>query len=105
MAFDLIIGKSSLVKDNPVIFGSIDYDEHVFLLRLAKHHPNWFLTRLSNIYENQCFGLEELSEAATIVDDLILAVDNEDDRKLLFKLNAAISMAIRTGFPLFGVPD
>ena len=105
MAFDLVIGKGQFIKDSQSIFGSIDYDEHPSVLRILKHHPNWFFERLSNIYEDQRFGIDELSQAAEIIDDLILKVETEPERLVLYKLSAAVSMAIRMGHPLFGVAD
>ena len=105
MAYDLVIGKSQYIKDSPSIFGSIDYDEHPSVLRILKHHPNWFFERLSNIYENERFGADELIQAAKIIDDLILKIETKPERRVLFKLSAAVSMAIRMGYPLFGVAD
>lgn len=105
MAYDLVIGKSQYIKDGPSIFGSIEYDEHPSVLRILKYYPNWFFERLSNIYEDQCFGADELVQAAEIIDDLILKVETEPERQVLFKLSAAVSMAIRMGYPLFGVAD
>jgi len=105
MAFDLVIGKSDKVKDDPVIFGSIEHDDYISITRLEKHHPNWFLSRMSNVFDDQRFDAAELAEAAVILDDLILKTRESDDSQVLHKLSAAVSMAIRKGYPLFGVAD
>jgi hypothetical protein len=105
MAFDLVIGKSALVRDSPVIFGSIEHEDYIAITRLQKKHPNWFLSRISNIFDDQCFEAEELTQAAEILDDLILKTREGEDCQTLLKLSAAVSMALRRGYPLFGVPD
>ncbi|MFT6181435.1 MAG: hypothetical protein ACJAQT_004106 [Akkermansiaceae bacterium] len=105
MAFDLVIGKSDKVKDDPVIFGSIEHDDYIAITRLDKKHPNWFLNRMSNVFDDQRFGADELAQAAEILDELILKTRESEDCRVLLKLSAAVSMAIRKGFPLFGVAD
>ena len=105
MAFDLVIGKSALVRDNPVIFGSIEHEDHVSITRLDKEHPNWFLNRMSNIFDDQRFGADELTQAAAILDDLILKTRGSKDSHILHKLSAAVSMALRRHQHLFGIAD
>jgi hypothetical protein len=105
MAFDLVIGKSALVRDSPVVFGSIEHEDYIAITRLQKKYPNWFLSRISNVFDDQCFGAEELAQAAVILDELILKTRDNEDCQILFKLSAAVSMALRRGFPLFGVAD
>ena len=105
MAFDLVIGKSDKVKDAPVIFGSLEHDDYISICRLQKNHPNWFLARISDVFEDQRFDLRELNQAAEILDDLIIKSRKTEDYGVLLKLSAAVSMAIRMGFPLFGVAD
>jgi deoxyhypusine synthase len=89
MAFDLVIGKSALVKDRPVIFGSIEWKDYIAIARLQKKHPNWFLSKMSNIFDDQCFGAEELTQAAEILDDLILMTRESEDCNILMKMSAA----------------
>jgi hypothetical protein len=105
MAFDLVIGKSALVRDKPVIFGSIHHDDYISIVRLDKEHPNWFLNRMSNIFDDQHFESEELTQAAAILDELILKTRGGKDSQVLHKLSAAVSMALRRGHPLLGVAD
>lgn len=105
MPYDLVIGKSNKVKDDGVIFGSIEHEDCTAISRLEKNYPNWFLNRMSNVFADQKFGEYELTQAAEILDDLILATRENEDCEVLLKLSAAVSMALRKGFPLFGVAD
>jgi len=105
MPYDLIIGKSSPKKADAINFGCIEYAESAIISRLHKKHPNWFMDRMTNVFSDQRFGADELHEAATIVDDLILNTRDSEARQILFKLSAAVSMALRKDCPLFGVAE
>lgn len=105
MGYDLAIVKGKFIKDNPIIFGAINEEQYESIWRLAKHHPNWFLERISDVFEDQRFGTEELEQAAGLIDDLILEVTTKPELQLLYKLSAAISMALRMNETLFGIAD
>ncbi|MBK1791636.1 hypothetical protein [Persicirhabdus sediminis] len=105
MAYDFVIGKSALVKDEPVIFGSIDFDDMPAVSRIAKNHKNWFFEGLQDIFDDRTYCISELQEAAQFIDQAILSETHKDDLSMLYKFSAMVSMAIRMHYPLHGLAD
>src|SRR5690242_17466619 len=105
MSYDLLIGTSPLVKDAPAIAGAITFEELAPLTRISRRHRSWLFDRLLNHFEDQSFTLPELREAVDILDAAILAEQDEEERRILYKISAIFSMALRKNLPVHGVAD
>jgi hypothetical protein len=55
MGYGSFVGKSTQLKDKPVLVASISLNEHKILSRLAKHSDNEFLDALCNLFQDQQF--------------------------------------------------
>lgn len=105
MSYDLLIGVSPLAKHSPVIAGSIEFDELAPLNRISERHRCWLFDRLLNFFEHQSFSISELRQAVEILDRAILAEQGEAERRVLYKISAIFSMAIRKDLPVHGLAD
>ena len=105
MAYDLLIGTSPLAKDSPAMAGVIEFDELTPLNRISKSHRCWLFDRLLNFFEDQSFTIAEMCEAVDILDSTILAEQGVEERRILYKVSAIFSMALRKNLPVHGVSD
>lgn len=105
MSYDLLIGTSPLAKHSPMIAGSIENEELTPLSHIAERHRCWLFDRLLNFYEHQSFSISELHQALEILDRVIPAEKDEEERRLLYKISAIFSMAIRKDLPVHGIAD
>ena len=105
MAFDLLVGKGSKVKDSPDIVGSIDFHELPAVSRLLKRIDSFFLHRVSNLFEDQAFSTEEVDQALTHLLPLLKEKLQADEQALLYKLVSALAYAKAKQQSLFGVAD
>lgn len=105
MAYDLVIGISSKVKDSPAMAGVIEFEELTPLNRISKRHRCWLFDRLLNFFDDQSFTIPEMLEAVDILDSTILVEQGEEERRILYKVSAIFSMALRKNLPVHGVAD
>ncbi|WP_444909070.1 hypothetical protein [Microbulbifer sp. TRSA005] len=105
MAYDLVVGISKFVKDNPVIVGGIEFDEYPHICSLLKRSDNFFLARISNLFEDQSFSVEELNQAQESLGELLVVDLPDSERDILYKLLAVIGYALNKGQMLHGVAD
>lgn len=105
MGYDLLIGTSPHVKDSPAIAGVIEFEELTPLNRISKRHRCWLFDRLLNFFEDQSFTIAEMRAAVDILDNTILAEQGIEERRLLYKVSAIFSMALRQNLPVHGVAD
>jgi hypothetical protein len=63
MVFDLVVGTSIKIKDSSVIVGGIEFNELSAISRLILRVDSFFLHRISNLFEDQSFSLEEVDQA------------------------------------------
>jgi hypothetical protein len=109
MGYGLFVGKSTQLKDKPVLVASISLNEHKILSRLAKHSDNEFLDALCNLFQDQQFSTATLTEANTALLKRLPTYAADHDAKeeylLLCRLLAAINYALLHNFSLFGVAD
>src|SRR5262245_58249902 len=105
MAYDLLVGTSPKVKDSPAMAGVIEFDELTPLNRITKQHRSWLFDRLLNFFEDQSFTIAEMREAVNILDSTILAEQGIEERRILYKVSAIFSMALRKNLPVYGVAD
>ncbi|MFZ6736035.1 hypothetical protein ACO0LG_29215 [Undibacterium sp. Ji42W] len=93
MAYDLVVGKSSKVKDAPDIVGGIEFDELPQISRLLKRADNSFLHRMSNLFEDQAFSEDEIEQALSSLLPLLLLGLQAGERQCLEKLIAVLTYA------------
>ena len=63
MSYDSVVDFSNKVKQDPVVIGSIDYSECVEICALLKYEDSFFLSRISDLFQDQLFSVEELIQA------------------------------------------
>lgn len=105
MAYDLVVGKSPKVKDNPAICAGIDFSEYPLLCGLAKESDSQFLYRISNLFQDQAFSLSELEEARGELFSLLPQDFEREKKGFLYRMVAVVCFALYKQQPLFGVSD
>ena len=105
MAFDLMVGKGSKVKDSPDIVGSIEFDELPSLSRLIKRLDSGFLHRVSNLFEDQVFSVADVTGALDELLPLLTQSLEADERAMLHKLIAVLAFAQARRQNLHGIAD
>lgn len=105
MAFDLMVGKPSKTKDMSETVGCIDFNELPALSGLLERTDSFFLHRVSNLFADQTFSEEEVTQALTHLLPLLIQSLKADERALLHKLIAVLSYAQEKGLYLYGVAD
>ncbi|BBB63925.1 hypothetical protein UNDKW_5652 [Undibacterium sp. KW1] len=93
MAYDLVVGKSSKVKDAPDIVGGIEFDELPQIARLLKRADISFLHRISNLFEDQAFSEDEIEQAFSSLLPLLLLDLQAGERQFLQKLISVLTYA------------
>lgn len=106
MAFDLVVGISNKIKGSPVIVGGIEFNELPAISRLILRVDSFFLHRISNIFEDQSFSLDEIDQALAHLLPLLPVMQLlPDERGMLNKLVATLSYAKWKKHSLHGVAD
>lgn len=106
MAYDLVVGKSNKIKDNPSIIGSIEFEQYPALTSLYKHAEHPFLAKLCNQFSDATFSLRELETAKLHLYQLMVSGKlNDVEQAIIYKLISAVCFAIDTQQYLFGVAD
>ncbi len=105
MAYYLAVGKSKFVKDNPVIVGSIEFDEYPHICSLLKKTDNFLITRICDLYDDHSFSLEELRQAQLSLGELLIDDLTKEERIFLHKLLAIIGYATNKEQQLHGIAD
>ena len=105
MAYDLVVGTSSKVKDAPEIVGKIEFNELPAISRLLQRADLFLLNRISNLFEDQAFSLEEIHQALSQLLPLLVLELHADERAMLHKLIATLSYAEWKQLGLYGVAD
>ena len=105
MAFDLMVGTGFRVKDRPSIIGAIEFDELPQISRLIKRVDSFFLHRISNLFEDQQFSVDEVAQALAQLLPLLTEAMPDAERTMLHKLIAVLAFAQQRNQTLFGVAD
>ena len=105
MAFDLMVGTGFRVKDRPSIIGAIEFDELPQISRLIKRVDSFFLHRISNLFEDQQFSVDEVAQALAQLLPLLTEAMPDAERTMLHKLIAVLAFAQQRQQTLFGVAD
>ena len=105
MAFDLMVGTGFRVKDRPSIIGAIEFDELPQISRLIKRVDSFFLHRISNLFEDQQFSVDEVAQALAQLLPLLTEAMPDAERAMLHKLIAVLAFTQQRQQTLFGVAD
>lgn len=105
MPYDLFIGKSNKVKDHPVLLGSIPFEEHPAISRLAAHTQSDFFAWLANFCVDHTFDLNDLAKAQEELFALLPQSLEPAERDFVYKITAIVSYALSRQQPLHGVAD
>ena len=105
MAYDVVVGKSSKVKDTPDIVASIEFSALKHITSLAQKCDCVFLNSLSNLFVDATFTPDDIARAIQALNPLLLHTLTTDDRKMLYKLLAVLGYAWAKQQRLFGVAD
>lgn len=105
MAFDLMVGTGFRVKDRPSIIGAIEFDELPEISRLLKRVDSFFLHRISNVFDDQQFSVDEVAQALAQLLPLLTEAMPEAERAMLHKLITVLAFAQQRQQTLFGVAD
>ena len=105
MAYDLVVGKSNKVKDAPAIVGSIEFEEYATICSLLKKTKIDLLVKISNLFEDSKFEIEELQRANLDLLTLLPKDLSVNERNLVHKLIAVVGYSLMAKEPLFGVSD
>ena len=97
--------KSSKIKDAPDIVGGIEFNELPAIAALAQKIDSFFLNRVSNLFEDQAFTVEEVEQAREHLHPLLMEQLKPEEKAMLHKLLAALSYASAKKQPLFGIAD
>ncbi|WP_027709834.1 hypothetical protein [Zooshikella ganghwensis] len=106
MAYDLIVGKSSLVKHQPDIVGSIEFELYPVITALQNKFGFNIFTQLCDQFTDHTFDQTELNQAKMDLYKAMLSKDiSAQEQNLIYKLIAVISYAIDVNQSLHGVAD
>ena len=106
MAYDLIVGTSSLVKHQPDIVGGIEFELYPVIAALQKKFGFSIFTQLCDQFTDHTFDQTELNQAKLDLYKAMLCKDiSAQEQNLIYKLIAAVSYAIDVSQPLHGVAD
>ena len=105
MAYDLVVGKSAQIKDSPTIIAGIEFSEYPIICALAERTGSNFLHRISNLFQDQSFGISELEHARDQLFAVLLQKLEPEQKAFIYKMVTAVCFAIYKGLPLHGVAD
>jgi hypothetical protein len=105
VAYDLLVGTGRTVHHDPLVIGSIEFDEIKTVMALRKHTDTAFLTTISAYMTDAEFTPHEILQARTELHDLLPVELPAPERLLLHKLIAILSYASEKKLRLFGVSD
>lgn len=105
MAYDLVVGRGSKVKDAPDIVGGIEFAELPAISRLLERSDSSFLQRISNLFEDQAFSVAEVEQALPQFLPLLILDLHPDERAFLQKLISVLSYARWKQQGLYGIAD
>ena len=105
MAYDFVVGKNKQVGQSGVHVGSIEYREYPHICSLLDKTGHYFLERISDLYSDKVFDVEDLKQAQASLGELLVEELADGERALLYKLLAVIGYAIVKDQPLHGLGD
>lgn len=105
MAYDLIVTRGYKAKDAANVIGSIEYFELPIISLLLERVDSSFLNRISNLFVDQAFSVEEIEQALVQLLPLLTSSLRTDERTLLHKLISVMSYAKWRQLGLYGVAD
>ena len=105
MAYDFVVDFGNHAKQSPIVIGSIDYGECLEICALLNYRDSFFLSRISDLFQDQSFSVEELIQAQSHLLTLLPIELSPKERILLHKLIAVVTYALSVQQPLHGIAD
>ena len=105
MAYDFVVDIGNSAKSDPIVIGSVDYDECLEIGALLNYKDSFFLNRISDLFQDQSFSVEELIQAQSHLLALLPIELSLRERILLHKLIAIVTYALSVQRSLHGVSD
>jgi hypothetical protein len=105
MSYDFCVGVSRFIKDNPIMIGAIEMNEYPELCALEKRKNSFFLNRIMNLFQDQSFSVNELTQAQVHLLELLPMALTHKEQLLLHKLIAIVAYALHAQQELHGVAD
>lgn len=105
MAYDFIVRESNNARSSGDVIGCVEYHDAPIFARLMKRVGSSFLNRISDIYADQAFSVEEVKQALGQLLPLMLLDLPSDERAFLHKLIAVLSYSDWRQEGLYGVGD
>lgn len=106
MAFDLVVGKSAFIKDNPVIVGSLDFDVIPIVNRLHKKTSLPFFGQLANYYVDFSISPLQLIKVKEDLYKILIEMElSEDELQLMYKVITIVCFSIDKELALHGIAD
>ena len=105
MSYDFVVDFGNKAKQDPIVIGSLDYSECVEIGALLKYKDSFFLNRMSDLFQNHSFSVEELTQAQSHLLALLPMELGPRERTLLHKLIAVVTYALSVQQSLHGVGD
>ncbi len=104
MAYELFVATGWRAPQRDFI-AVIGFDELPAFSRLIKRGDFDFLERITNLFEDQEFSLDQVNQALDSLLPLMHVMLHPDERLLLHKLIAVLSFASRRQLGLYGIAD
>ena len=101
MSLDLTVRSAA----GNVVVGTVDDDELPVVCSLLDRRDDFFLRRLTDLYEDHVFGVETLVHARAQLHELLPQDLEDSERRVLHKLISVVSYAISVGQPLRCIAD
>jgi hypothetical protein len=105
MAYEFLVGTSRKSSSSYRWVASLEFDELPAVSRLMKRIESTFLQRVSNLFDDQVFSVDEVRDALA---ELLPLMENElhtEERILLHKILAVLGYANWKQQCLFGAAD
>ena len=105
MAYDFVVDIGNPIRPDPIVIGSIDHGEFLEISALLSRKDSFFLNRISDLFQDQSFSVEELIQAQSHLLALLPIELGIKERILLHELIAVVTYALSVQRSLSGVSD
>lgn len=106
MAYDFVVGKSNLIKDDPILLGGIEFDMYPTIASLQKRFELSIFTQLCNLFEDYTFNRDELIQAKEdLYQVMVCGKLKKHELAFIYKLVAIVCYAADSDYSLHGVAD
>lgn len=107
MAYDLMIGRSLELKDNPQYILGLEFDDQVKVLsNIQKRFNSEYIGLFCNPFEDVLINDSRLKECKREFLEVLIHPELKlNEKKLLCQLISVVVLAIEKDLPLYGVAD